>query len=175
MASLRRVQGNCWDSSSSVLLVIELMQVKSRVCHWATISRVLRFRGLNCSPEVVFRTRPPSVRWNAWEEINCFLSRLVLSISHVITLAPFRVSSVDPSSLPKADSLSIANQSWACQKRGVSGWFWDIGQVSVRNFDWLPFTPPLVAVSGPSVWFSYMNNYVSHFILMLIYVCIELN
>jgi hypothetical protein len=31
-----------------------------------------------------------------------------------LSLAPFRVSSVDPSSLPKADSLSIANQSWAC-------------------------------------------------------------
>jgi hypothetical protein len=29
----------------------------------------------------------------------------------VIFLAPFRVSSVDLSSLPKADSLSIANQS----------------------------------------------------------------
>jgi hypothetical protein len=59
----------------------------------------------------------------------------VLSISHVITLAPFRVSSVDPSPLPKADSLSIANQSWTCYKRGISDWFWDIGQVPVRNFD----------------------------------------
>jgi hypothetical protein len=28
---------------------------------------------------------------------------------------------------------------------------------------------------GKFVWFSYMNNYVSHFILMLIFVCIELN
>jgi hypothetical protein len=37
--------------------------------------------------------------------------------------------------------LSIANQSWACSKRGVSCWFWDIGQVPLRNFDWLPFTP----------------------------------
>jgi hypothetical protein len=37
--------------------------------------------------------------------------------------------------------LSIANQSWACSKRGVSSWFWDIGQVPLRNFDWLPFTP----------------------------------
>jgi hypothetical protein len=43
--------------------------------------------------------------------------------------------------------LSIANQSWVCSKRGVSGWFWDIGQVPLRNFDWLPFTPPLVASS----------------------------
>jgi hypothetical protein len=31
------------------------------------------------------------------------------------------------------------------------GLFWDIGQVPVRNFDWLPFTPPLVALSGPSI------------------------
>jgi hypothetical protein len=27
---------------------------------------------------------------------------------------------------------------------------WDMGQVTVSNFDWLPFTPPLVAFSGPS-------------------------
>jgi hypothetical protein len=26
-------------------------------------------------------------------------------------------------------------------KRGVSGSIWDIGQVPIRNFDWLPFTP----------------------------------
>jgi hypothetical protein len=38
----------------------------------------------------------------------------VLSNSHVISLAPFRVSGVVPSPLPKADSLSIASQSWAC-------------------------------------------------------------
>jgi hypothetical protein len=65
-----------------------------------------------------------------------------LLISHVITLVPFRVSSVDPSPVPKADRLSIANQSWARYKRGVSGWSWNIGQVLLRNFDWLPFTPP---------------------------------
>jgi hypothetical protein len=75
----------------------------------------------------------------------------VLSNSLVISLAPFRVSGVVPSPLPKADSLSIANQSWTRYKRGVSGWFWDIGRVPLRNFDWLPFTPPLVAFSGPSV------------------------
>jgi hypothetical protein len=27
---------------------------------------------------------------------------------------------------------------------------WDIGQVTVSNFDWLPFTTPLVTFSGPS-------------------------
>jgi hypothetical protein len=42
-------------------------------------------------------------------------------------------------------------------KREVSGWFWDIGQVPVRNFDWLPFTPPLVAVSGPSYIYIYSD------------------
>jgi hypothetical protein len=41
-----------------------------------------------------------------------FLSRFVLSNSHVILLAPFRVFSVVPSSVPKADDLSIASQSW---------------------------------------------------------------
>jgi hypothetical protein len=34
-------------------------------------------------------------------------------------------------------------------ERGVSGGIWDIGQVLEENFDWLPFTPPLVAFSGP--------------------------
>jgi hypothetical protein len=34
----------------------------------------------------------------------------------------------------------------------VSDSIWDIGQVPTRNFDWLPFTPPLVAFSGPSAW-----------------------
>jgi hypothetical protein len=27
------------------------------------------------------------------------------------------------------------------KKRGASGRFWDICQVPVRNFNWLPFTP----------------------------------
>jgi hypothetical protein len=33
----------------------------------------------------------------------------------------------------------------------VLGLFSDIGQVPSRNFYWLPFTPPLVAFSGPSI------------------------
>jgi hypothetical protein len=78
----------------------------------------------------------------------------------VITRAPVRVPSEDPSSLPKADSLSIANQSWACSKRGVSGWFWDIGQVPLRNFDWLPFTPPSGRLFGPSVMHANVMSYV---------------
>jgi hypothetical protein len=48
--------------------------------------------------------------------------------------------------LPKAEDLSIF-----LKAEGVSDFqVWDIGQVTVSNFDWLPFTPPLVAFSGPS-------------------------
>jgi hypothetical protein len=48
--------------------------------------------------------------------------------------------------LPKAEDLSIFPKA-----EGVSDFqVWDIGQVTVSNFDWLPFTPPLVAFSGPS-------------------------
>jgi hypothetical protein len=40
-------------------------------------------------------------------------------------------------------------ENWA---EGVSDFeVWDIGHVTVSNFDWLPFTPPLVAFSGPSL------------------------
>jgi hypothetical protein len=31
------------------------------------------------------------------------------------------------------------------------GRFWDIGQIPTMKFDWLPFTPPLVAFSGPLI------------------------
>jgi hypothetical protein len=48
--------------------------------------------------------------------------------------------------LPKAEDLSVFPKA-----EGVSDFqVWDIGQVTVSNFDWLPFTPPLVAFSGPS-------------------------
>jgi hypothetical protein len=48
--------------------------------------------------------------------------------------------------LPKAEDLSVF-----LKAEGVSDFqVWDIGQVTVSNFDWLPFTPPLVAFSGPS-------------------------
>jgi hypothetical protein len=93
--------------------VWKLLQVESRVCLWATVSRVLRTCGLNCSPAAVPWTRSPSVRWNAWEEINCFESSLLLSISFVIVLAPPRVFVTVPSPVPKADSLSIARRSWS--------------------------------------------------------------
>jgi hypothetical protein len=41
-------------------------------------------------------------------------------------------------------------ENWA---EGVSDFeVWDIGQVTVSNFDWLPFNPPpLVTFSGPSI------------------------
>jgi hypothetical protein len=42
-----------------------------------------------------------------------------------------------------ANSLSIAMWSWLSYKRGASGWIWDICQVFIENFNWLPFnTPP---------------------------------
>jgi hypothetical protein len=49
--------------------------------------------------------------------------------------------------LPKAEDLSVF-----LKAEGESDFeVWDIGQVTVSNFDWLPFTPPLVAFSGPSI------------------------
>jgi hypothetical protein len=48
--------------------------------------------------------------------------------------------------LPKAEDLSIF-----LKAEGVSDFqVWDIGQVTVSNFDWLSFTPPLAVFSGPS-------------------------
>jgi hypothetical protein len=49
--------------------------------------------------------------------------------------APIRVSAVVPILVPRADSFSIAMRSWSSWKRGMSGQFWDINQVPVRNFD----------------------------------------
>jgi hypothetical protein len=47
-------------------------------------------------------------------------------------------------------------ENWA---EGVSDFeVWDIGQVTVSNFDWLPFTPPLIAFSGPSIPDSCMHS-----------------
>jgi hypothetical protein len=50
--------------------------------------------------------------------------------------------------LPKAEDLSVFPKA-----KGVSDFqVWYIGQVTVSNFDWLPFTPPLFAFFGPSMW-----------------------
>jgi hypothetical protein len=66
----------------------------------------------------------------------------------VILLALFCVSAAVTNTVPTVDSFSIAVRSWPISKRGASGQFQDICQVSSRNFDWLPFTPPLVAFYG---------------------------
>jgi hypothetical protein len=60
------------------------------------------------------------------------------------------VSAVVPIPVPSADSFAIAVRSWPSYKRGASGHFRDIGRVLSKNFDWLPFTPPLVVFSSPS-------------------------
>jgi hypothetical protein len=70
----------------------------------------------------------------------------------VVLLALFYVSAAIPNPVLRADSLSIVRRSWSSWKRGASGLICDIGHVPVRNFDWLPFTPPLlVAFSSPSI------------------------
>jgi hypothetical protein len=101
----------------------------------------LRFCGLNCSSVVVSQTRPPGVRWNACEDINCSSIQFLSLISLVILLAPIHVSAVFPSLVPRVNSLPIARRSCLSYKRGASGWFRDIGQVPTRNFDCLSFTP----------------------------------
>jgi hypothetical protein len=104
-------------------------------------SKGSRICGLNRSPAMIFRTRPPVIRWNTFEDINYSFIQFLSSISHVILLTPFRVFTTIPNLLPKADNSAIAMQSWPSQKRGASGRFQDIGQVSIRNFDWLLFIP----------------------------------
>jgi hypothetical protein len=49
--------------------------------------------------------------------------------------------------LPKAEDLSVFPKAEDVSDFQV----WDIGQVTVSNFDWLSFTPPLVTFSGPSI------------------------
>jgi hypothetical protein len=60
----------------------------------------------------------------------------------VVLLALFCVSAAIPNLVLRADSLSIVRRSWSSWKRGASGSICDTGHVPVRNFDWLPFTPP---------------------------------
>jgi hypothetical protein len=51
-----------------------------------------------------------------------------------------------------SDFTKAENSSDFTRAEGVSDFeVWDIGQVTVSNFDWLPFTPPLVIFSGPSI------------------------
>jgi hypothetical protein len=114
---------------------------EARLCSCATGLKSLMICSLNCSPVVVSQTRPLGVQWNASEGINCSSIRFLSSISHVVLLTLFRASTAIPNPVLRADSLCIARWSWPSQKRGVSSQFRDIGQVPVRNFDWLPFTP----------------------------------
>jgi hypothetical protein len=62
-----------------------------------------------------------------------------------------------PNPVLRANSFNIAMWSWPSLKRGVSGQFWNIGQVSSMNFDWLPFTPlwshsPILQLVSEPVW-----------------------
>jgi hypothetical protein len=78
-------------------------------------------------------------------------------------LAPYCVSTVIPvpNPVPRAHSFSIAMWSY---KRGTSGLIWDIGQVSSRSFDWLPFTPSGRLLRSFTGFFGYRdgNGVVAH-------------
>jgi hypothetical protein len=58
--------------------------VAGRCCYssWVTGWKDSRIRGLNCSPAVISRMRPPVVRWNNCEDINYSSIRFLSSISH---------------------------------------------------------------------------------------------
>jgi hypothetical protein len=90
---------------------VDCCRCLSWYCFLVTGSKESMIRGLNCSPALVFRTRPPGVRLNDCEGMNCFSSRFLSSILHVILLAPFRVFAVVSSPVLKADSLCIARRS----------------------------------------------------------------
>jgi hypothetical protein len=53
---------------------VDCCRNSSRFSSWVTGSKDLRFRGSNHSPAVVSWTRPPAVRWNDYDDINCFWS-----------------------------------------------------------------------------------------------------
>jgi hypothetical protein len=61
----------------------------------------------------------------------------------VVLLAPIRVSAAVPNPVLRADScLNSYVVLVVLEERGVD-LIWDIGQVPAKNFDWLPFIPPL--------------------------------
>jgi hypothetical protein len=72
----------------------------------------------------------------------------------VILLVLFRIFAAVSNPIPKANSFAIAVRSWLNQNRGMSDQFWDIGQVPLRNFDWLPFNP----LWSPSLVFQYRTR-----------------
>jgi hypothetical protein len=45
--------------------------------------------------------------------LNCLLIRFLSSISHVVLLAPFRVSAAVTNPVPKADKFAISVRSWS--------------------------------------------------------------
>jgi hypothetical protein len=132
-----------------------ILSISESFCRWRPVgflsyrTKSSRICGLNRSPVVVFRTRPAGVRWNAWEEINCFWVEFLSSISHVFLLALFRVFVAVPSPVSNADSLSIARRSWRVRREGF-GLILRHRQSSGEEFWWAPIHPPLVAFSGPS-------------------------
>jgi hypothetical protein len=75
-----------------------------------------------------------------------------IKVSHVALLASFWAFAMILFSNPVSmtDSFSIAMWSWPSYKRDVLGPIWDIGQVSSRKFNGIPFNP-LEALSGPSI------------------------
>jgi hypothetical protein len=101
-------------------------------------------------------------------------NRFLSSVSHVFLPTLIRVSAVIPNLVPRTSSSSVAMLSWPGWKRSASSWVWDIDQVPLRNFDWLSFTPPLVASSDPSI--GIRDDLLSHlslsaFVLELGFLC----
>jgi hypothetical protein len=106
---------HCWSSFKFWLLLrvwlCGLLQELIPVLLLSHRIKDSRIHGSNHSPTVISWTHPSGVRWNACEDINCFLSQFLSLISHVVLRAPFRVSAVVPNSVSKADSFVITVRS----------------------------------------------------------------
>jgi hypothetical protein len=68
-------------------------------------------------------------------------SRSIAHLGFACIILCFCFDSSFPTSVPRPNSFSIARWSWPSWKRGVFGSTWDIGQVLLKNFNWLPFIP----------------------------------
>jgi hypothetical protein len=104
------------SSKVSILVWISVWIIvgRYRYSSWVTGSKHSKIRGLNCSSAVISRTRPPVVRWNAYDDIYCSLIWFLSSISHVFLLAPIRVSAAVPNPVLNVNRCSIAMWSWSC-------------------------------------------------------------
>jgi hypothetical protein len=122
----------------------------SRHVSWVTGSKDSRICDLNCFSTMIFWTRPPDIRWNGYEDINWVFVPFWSSVSHGLLPVSICVSVAISSLVLRTNSWPIASRSWPSWKSGASGHLRDIGQVPQMNFDWLPFTPPLVIFSGSS-------------------------